>query len=111
VGDAALEAAGIVGGAIEAVTRVDQDLVVHAGTGSAGRLEAHPEFAALDGLDRAEGLGEPTVESSIPLHVGAEPDRAAHRDDLEYAPHPIPLRLGGVGPAHHRAPGLGPRAA
>src|SRR5438874_1276205 len=107
VGDAALEAAGIVRGAIEAVTRVKKDLVVHTGTGPAGRLEAHPEFAALDGLDRAEGLGEPAVEPSVPLHVGAEPDRAAHRDDLEYAPQRVPLGLGVVDRGDHR--GLGHR--
>src|SRR5689334_18063164 len=96
VGHAALEAARVVRRAPEAVRGVEQDLVVHARAGTAGRLEAETDLAALDRLDGAECLGQAPVQAPIPLHVRAEADRAAERDDLEHAAERIAFGLGVV---------------
>src|SRR5688500_453341 len=96
IGDAALETAGVVRRAIEAVAGLEHDFVVHAGARPSRRLEAHPELAPLDGLDRAERLGQAAVEATIPLHIGAETDRAADGHRLEDAAQGVTLLLGAV---------------
>src|SRR5256712_1887033 len=63
---------------------------------------AQAKLAALDRLDRAERLREPTVEPAVPLHVGAEPHGAAEGDDLEHAPERVALLAGGVDRLDHR---------
>ena len=63
-----------------------------------------PISHALDRLDRAERPREPAVEPPVPLHVGAEADRAAQGDDLEDAAQRVAGRLGRVDGLDHGAP-------
>src|SRR5260370_20994512 len=71
----ALEAAGVVGLALEAALGVEQDLVVDARAGAPRGLEAEAELAALDRLDRAERLRGPAVEPAVPLPLRPPPRR------------------------------------
>ena len=59
-------------------------------------LEAQADLDALDGLDRAERLGEAAVQPPVPLDVGAQADRAAEGDDLEDPAQRVSLGLGVV---------------
>src|SRR5262249_38828146 len=104
---AALEAAGIVRGAPEPLTGIEQDLVVDTGARTTRRLESHADLASLDGLDRAEGLREAAIEAPIPLDVGPEPDGAAERDDFEDAAERVAFALGLVDGSDHRGLGGG----
>src|SRR5439155_1509292 len=63
------------------------------------------QLAALDRLDRAEGLRQPAVEPAVPLHVGAEPHRTAEGDHLEHAAERVALLLGRVDRGDHRGRG------
>src|SRR5215813_12863696 len=111
IGDAALEAARTVRAPIEAAVRVEEDLVVHLGTGAARRLEAHADLGALDSVDGAEGPRESAVELAVPLHVGAEADGAVEGDDFEDAPQGVACRLGPIDSLDHGALGRGIGAA
>ena len=51
--------------------------------GQALRLETHSNFDALDRLHGHHGLGEFTIEFSIPLGMGAQSKRQAFHDDFD----------------------------
>src|SRR5437660_820294 len=70
VGHAALPAARVVRRAPEPAVVVEQDLVVHSRARPARGFEAETELAALDRLDRADGLGEAAVARSSDLLLG-----------------------------------------
>ena len=93
VGHPTLEASGVVARAPKATVGVEEDLVVDGGARAPRCLEAEAQLDALDGLNGGEGLGEAAVETPIPLHVGAEPDRTAEGDDLEDATQRVALGL------------------
>src|SRR5260370_3616658 len=107
----ALEAAGVVGLALEAALGVEQDLVVDARAGAPRGLEAEAELAALDRLDRAERLREPAVEPSVPLHVRAEAHQAPDPDHLQHAAERVALLLRRAYRRAHRRLGRGIGAA
>src|SRR5207245_2149282 len=98
----ALQTARIVRLALEPALGVEEDLVVDRRARAPRGLEAQAQLAALDRLDRAERLREPTVEPAVPLHVGAEPHGAAEGDDLEHAPERAALLSSGVARLEHR---------
>src|SRR5213080_3637686 len=97
-----LQTARIVRLAPEPALGVEEDLVVDRRARAPRGLEAQAQLAALDRLDRAERLREPTVEPAVPLHVGAEPHGAAEGDDLEHAPERVALLSSGVDRLEHR---------
>src|SRR2546426_8170622 len=105
VGHAALQAARVVRRAPEPALVVEQDLVVNSRTRPARGFEAETELAALDRLDRADGLGQAAVEAAVPLHVRAQSHRAAERDHFEDAAARVAFAAGLVDRLDH--PGLG----
>src|SRR5262249_13292775 len=95
----------------EALARVEENLVMDAGARTTRRLESHAELAALDRLDRAEGLRKAAVEPPVPLHIRAETDGTAERDDLEDTAERVAFALGVVDSGDHRGLGGGVGAA
>src|SRR5438445_3663242 len=111
VGHAALQAARVIRRAPEPALVVEEDLVVNRRTRPARGLEAEAELAALDRLNRADGLGEAAVEAAVPLYVRAQSHWAAERDHFEHAAERVTLATGLVDRLDHRGLGGGIGAA
>src|SRR6266545_3876819 len=111
VGHPALEAARAIGAPVEAAGGVEQDLVVDLGAGSSRGLEAHADLGAFDGVNGAEGSGEPAVELAVPLHIRAQADGAVEGHHLEDATQRIAGRLRLIDGLDHGALGRGVSAA
>src|SRR4030095_4960519 len=79
--------------------------------GAPGGREAQADLAAFDGVNGAEGSGEPAVELAVPLHVRAQADRAVEGHHLEDATQRIAGRLRLVDGLDHGALGGGIGAA
>src|SRR6185436_5776834 len=101
IGDAALETARAVGAPGEPARGIEKDLVVDLRSRAARRLEAHAHLGALDGMNGAEGLREPSVELAVPVHVGAQAHRTAKGHHLEHSAQGVALALGGVDGLDH----------
>ena len=103
VGDAAFEAAGIVGRPDRkiGVMRRRQDLVVDARAGAERDLRADADADGLDGVNAHHRLREPAIELAIPLHVGAEAGRDAGGDHFERAAERVAGLFGGIDGRNH----------
>ena len=86
VGNAAFEAAGAIGSAIEAVARgVVNNFVLNFGAVAGGIRDAGAEFDGFHGLNGHDGASDFGVELFVPLDVRAEARRDAVRDDFKDA--------------------------
>ena len=83
IGDPALESSRAIGGTLGAPLSSRENGIVHLGAGKSCRLEAQPKLHPLDRLNGEKGLGQPSVETLVPLHVAAESHRKAQRPNLE----------------------------
>ena len=110
VGDAALEAAGVVraAGPFAGLAATLDD--VHHGRAEASRLlEPKPELNALDDGDAHDGAREGGIEAAVPLNVAAEADRQARSHDMEHTSDGVGSCF--VYSGHHRRFGRRVRAA
>ena len=61
-----------------------EDFVVGGGSAAPGQFEAVTELHPFDGLDAHQGPGEPGIEATIPLDVGAEAGGQTPHDHLDH---------------------------
>ena len=120
VGDAALEAPGVVvlagefgeglptfGGQLAYVAAAVGDGVVNFGAGGGGSRDASAQFDGFDGLEAHDGLGEEAVEALIPVDVGAYAGGEPVDDDLEDAADGVAGAEGDVDFGFHAGLGFG----
>ena len=111
VGDAALEAAGVVRGAEPAATCVATlDHVLNGRPKEPCLGEAEAELHALDDRDARDGAGQGAVQAPVPVDVAAKAHRDTPGHDLENAAHSVAGLASLVDAGHHECLRLGVQA-
>ena len=112
VGDAPLQAAGVIRGPVEAPRRpVVVNLVVELRPHPSCGLDAVPDGDRLDRLDRADCGRQPGVQAQVPVPVAPQTGGNTVRQDLERAAHGVAGLQGAIDLLDHLLLDSGVRAA
>ncbi len=111
VGHPAFDAAGPVGRPFEAGLFGPHDLVVEGGPTESSGVESRPDRHSLHRVDRHQGLGQASVQATVPVSVGPEAGRSASDHDLHLASDAVAVLLGPVDLGDHPLRHLGVDAA